>query len=234
MADAGVADRDVEAAEGRASSSSISPLDVFVRRHVGDDRRARVRRRGGSRRRATASRSSRRAARTTAQPSRARARAVAAPMPDDAPEMTATRPTRERDVTHKHIRRQRPHEHDVPEPSAALAVPHACSALAIPTALRQGTEPVKPHSSFIAVAAALVVGCGLLAAPPSRAPVFSRPARPPPSGPVPGPSGPEPHLKNIRQLTFGGENAEAYFSRRTASSSSSSRRATAPAAIRCT
>ncbi|MCI0532338.1 MAG: hypothetical protein L0Y74_10410, partial [candidate division Zixibacteria bacterium] len=23
---------------------------------------------------------------------------------------------------------------------------------------------------------------------------------------------PEPHLKNIRQLTFGGENAEAYFS----------------------
>ena len=27
-----------------------------------------------------------------------------------------------------------------------------------------------------------------------------------------GPSGPEPHLANIRQLTFGGENAEAYFS----------------------
>jgi TolB protein len=33
-----------------------------------------------------------------------------------------------------------------------------------------------------------------------------------PGGPVPGPSGPEPRLKNIRQLTFGGENAEAYFS----------------------
>jgi TolB protein len=31
-------------------------------------------------------------------------------------------------------------------------------------------------------------------------------------GPVPGPSGPEPRLKNIRQLTNGGENAEAYFS----------------------
>jgi len=36
------------------------------------------------------------------------------------------------------------------------------------------------------------------------------PARP--SGPTPGPSAPEPRLRNIRQLTFGGENAEAYFS----------------------
>jgi Tol biopolymer transport system component len=34
----------------------------------------------------------------------------------------------------------------------------------------------------------------------------------PPAGPVGGPSGPEPHLANIRQLTSGGENAEAYFS----------------------
>ena len=32
------------------------------------------------------------------------------------------------------------------------------------------------------------------------------------AGPIPGPSGPEPRLKNIKQLTFGGENAEAYFS----------------------
>ena len=30
--------------------------------------------------------------------------------------------------------------------------------------------------------------------------------------PVPGPSKPEPHLSNIKQLTFSGQNAEAYFS----------------------
>jgi Tol biopolymer transport system component len=35
---------------------------------------------------------------------------------------------------------------------------------------------------------------------------------PRPSGPIGGPSGPEPRLRNIKQLTFGGENAEAYFS----------------------
>ena len=34
----------------------------------------------------------------------------------------------------------------------------------------------------------------------------------PAAGPLAGPSGPEPRLRNIRQLTFGGENAEAYFS----------------------
>lgn len=38
------------------------------------------------------------------------------------------------------------------------------------------------------------------------------PQRPSSGGPVGGPSGPEPRLRNIRQLTFGGENAEAYFS----------------------
>ena len=31
-------------------------------------------------------------------------------------------------------------------------------------------------------------------------------------GPMPGPSKPEPHLSNIKQLTFSGQNAEAYFS----------------------
>jgi TolB protein len=37
--------------------------------------------------------------------------------------------------------------------------------------------------------------------------------RPPANpGPIPGPSAPEPRLENIKQLTFGGENAEAYFS----------------------
>ena len=34
----------------------------------------------------------------------------------------------------------------------------------------------------------------------------------PTTTPIGGPSAPEPHLRNIRQLTFGGENAEAYFS----------------------
>ena len=43
----------------------------------------------------------------------------------------------------------------------------------------------------------------------------------------------EKHLRNIKQLTFGGENAEAYFSR-TASSLIFSRRATGAAAIRST
>jgi len=38
------------------------------------------------------------------------------------------------------------------------------------------------------------------------------PASRPASGPAAEASHPEPHLKNIRQLTFGGENAEAYFS----------------------
>ncbi|MDA1306479.1 MAG: hypothetical protein O2917_04380 [Acidobacteria bacterium] len=33
-----------------------------------------------------------------------------------------------------------------------------------------------------------------------------------PEAVVPGPSGPEPHLSNIKQLTFSGQNAEAYFS----------------------
>ena len=32
------------------------------------------------------------------------------------------------------------------------------------------------------------------------------------AGPASRPSAPEPRLRNIRQLTFGGENAEAYFS----------------------
>ena len=37
--------------------------------------------------------------------------------------------------------------------------------------------------------------------------------RPPPrAGPIGGPSRAEPRLRNITQLTFGGENAEAYFS----------------------
>ncbi len=34
----------------------------------------------------------------------------------------------------------------------------------------------------------------------------------PTTTPIGGPSAPEPRLRNIRQLTFGGENAEAYFS----------------------
>ena len=57
--------------------------------------------------------------------------------------------------------------------------------------------------AFLAAAGAAVSVLSLVAAqqPPAR-----------PAGPVGGPSAPEPHLRNIRQLTFGGENAEAYFS----------------------
>ncbi len=47
----------------------------------------------------------------------------------------------------------------------------------------------------------------------AQSPVPIPPARPIPTGsrPVPADSG-ERHLANVRQLTFGGENAEAYFS----------------------
>jgi Tol biopolymer transport system component len=54
--------------------------------------------------------------------------------------------------------------------------------------------------------AAAVFGCSALLS----ASMFQPPA--PRPGPVPGPAQPEPRLRNIRQLTFGGENAEAYFS----------------------
>jgi len=56
---------------------------------------------------------------------------------------------------------------------------------------------------FLAAAGAALSVLSLVAAqqPPAR-----------PAGPVGGPSAPEPHLRNITQLTFGGENAEAYFS----------------------
>lgn len=43
--------------------------------------------------------------------------------------------------------------------------------------------------------------------------LVAAPQRPPAAaGPIGGPSAPEPRLRNVRQLTFGGENAEAYFS----------------------
>ena len=44
------------------------------------------------------------------------------------------------------------------------------------------------------------------------APPVGRPPETQPPAPAPAAPGPEPHLANIRQLTFGGENAEAYFS----------------------
>jgi TolB protein len=53
----------------------------------------------------------------------------------------------------------------------------------------------------VAIVAMALASYAVLAAQPGAA-----------SGPIGGPSGPEPHLKNIRQLTSGGENAEAYFS----------------------
>ena len=56
---------------------------------------------------------------------------------------------------------------------------------------------------FLGAAGALVSVLSLVAAqqPPAT-----------PAGPIGGPSAPEPRLRNIKQLTFGGENAEAYFS----------------------
>ncbi len=75
--------------------------------------------------------------------------------------------------------------------------------------------PVIPR--FVGAAAtstALWVGGVALAAPPatvpSAAPAAVAPGTPAPTGaPVIHPS--ERHLRNLRQLTFGGENAEAYF-----------------------
>jgi Tol biopolymer transport system component len=55
---------------------------------------------------------------------------------------------------------------------------------------------------FLATAGALLSVLSLIAA--------QQPA--PAAGAIPGPSAPEPRLRNITQLTFGGENAEAYFS----------------------
>jgi TolB protein len=48
----------------------------------------------------------------------------------------------------------------------------------------------------------------------AQQPAPGAPQRPPAAsaGPIGGPSKPEPRLRNIKQLTFGGENAEAYFS----------------------
>ena len=55
-------------------------------------------------------------------------------------------------------------------------------------------------------ALALVFGLGLAAAPWAVSPLGQPPAA------APAAPGAEPHLTNIRQITFGGENAEAYFS----------------------
>lgn len=54
--------------------------------------------------------------------------------------------------------------------------------------------------------AVLLVACGQ----PAGEPAATTDARP--EAVVPGPSAPEPRLRNIRQLTFSGQNAEAYFS----------------------
>src|SRR5687768_7165977 len=57
---------------------------------------------------------------------------------------------------------------------------------------------------LIRLAIVLAIPAGLLATSAQRG--ASAP------GPMPGPSKPEPHLSNIKQLTFSGQNAEAYFS----------------------
>jgi TolB protein len=61
-------------------------------------------------------------------------------------------------------------------------------------------------SFWTRVVGVLVVGGVVLAVSPS-----AQRGTPTP-GPVPGPSGPERHLRNIKQLTTSGQNAEAYFS----------------------
>jgi len=61
-------------------------------------------------------------------------------------------------------------------------------------------------SLWTRVIGVLVVGGVVLAVTPSAQRGVATP------GPVPGPSGPERHLKNIKQLTTSGQNAEAYFS----------------------
>ena len=61
-------------------------------------------------------------------------------------------------------------------------------------------------SVWIRIVGVLVVGGVVLAVSPS-----AQRGTPTP-GPVPGPSGTERHLRNIKQLTTSGQNAEAYFS----------------------
>jgi TolB protein len=63
-------------------------------------------------------------------------------------------------------------------------------------------KPSRAHA-FVAAVGAVISVMSLVGAqqPPA-----------PPAAPTGGPSAPEPRLRNIRQLTFGGENAEAYFS----------------------
>lgn len=75
------------------------------------------------------------------------------------------------------------------------------------------------RNTAIALAAALVAGCAGLVAGCAGPAVDGRPAADSPAlsieseGATPYPASPdEPHLRNLRQLTHGGENAEAYFS----------------------
>jgi TolB protein len=67
--------------------------------------------------------------------------------------------------------------------------------------VRGGRSHVRVHRRLLLAAA------GLLGLAPAL--IGSQHQPPPPPGEA---IGPEPHLANIRQLTFGGENAEAYFS----------------------
>jgi TolB protein len=79
------------------------------------------------------------------------------------------------------------------------------------TASNDEYEPVKRLRLVPFLTAAVLAASGLRVFVSST----SSAAQPPgvqAGGPVGGPSAPEPKLKNIRQLTFGGENAEAYFS----------------------
>jgi TolB protein len=71
------------------------------------------------------------------------------------------------------------------------------------TAIGQGIPDMRSRVHVVLAAAGVVLSVLSLVA-------AQRPA--PAAGPIPGPSKPEPRLRNVKQLTFGGENAEAYFS----------------------
>ena len=110
-------------------------------------------------------------------------------------------------------RRRAAHQRDPPLPLRhrpnSLPSRSACASrtrrrLAPAGAIGQGIPVMRSRVHvFLAAAGVLVSVLSLVAAqqPPAQ-----------PAGPIGGPSAPEPRLRNIKQLTFGGENAEAYFS----------------------
>src|SRR5688572_1810042 len=94
---------------------------------------------------------------------------------------------------------------DAPLTSATRSpqLPMPAHSLPSRTAIGQGIPDMRSRVHVVLAAAGVVLSVLSLVA-------AQRPA--PAAGPIPGPSKPEPRLRNVKQLTFGGENAEAYFS----------------------